>query len=84
MSRPAPLPPTLAPRGLSREESAGYIGISPRLFDEMVSDGRMPKPKRINARVIWDRLALDRAFSALPNADGKGDDVDDVWGRAAV
>ena len=36
------------------------------LFDEMVRDGRMPKPKRINARTVWDRLKLDEAFAALP------------------
>jgi len=33
----------------------------------MVADGRMPKPKRIDGRVVWDRLQLDIAFAALPN-----------------
>ena len=55
----------LAPRGLSRFEAAAYIGISPTLFDEMVADGRMPKPKRINARTVWDRYQLDSAFEAI-------------------
>jgi hypothetical protein len=31
----------------------------------MVSDGRMPKPKRIDGRTVWDRLQLDEAFAAL-------------------
>jgi hypothetical protein len=31
----------------------------------MVQDGRMPKPKRVDGRVIWDRLRLDAAFSDL-------------------
>jgi hypothetical protein len=35
----------------------------------MVRDGRMPGPKLINTRTIWDRLALDRAFEALPDRD---------------
>jgi hypothetical protein len=35
------LPPSLAPRGLSRSEAAAYIGVSPNLFDAMVKDGRM-------------------------------------------
>lgn len=61
------LPPSLPPRGLRREESAAYIGISPRLFDEMVKDGRMPPPKRINARTVWDRRRLDECFEALPD-----------------
>jgi hypothetical protein len=46
----------------------------------MVADGRMPKPKRIDRRVVWDRLQLDTAFAALPDEDGCGD----VWGKAAV
>jgi predicted DNA-binding transcriptional regulator AlpA len=58
--------PTLAPRGLSRVHAAAYIGISPSLFDEMVADGRMPKPKRINSRTVWDRRRLDDAFESLP------------------
>lgn len=60
------LPSSLAPRGLSRVEASAYIGVSPRLFDLMVADGRMPPPKGINARRVWDRIALDRAFEALP------------------
>jgi predicted DNA-binding transcriptional regulator AlpA len=58
-------------RGLSRVESALYVGVSATLFDEMVKDGRMPTPKRINGRVVWDIRALDEAFEALPNADGR-------------
>lgn len=61
------LPPSLAPRGLSRVQAAAYIGVSPSLFDEMVQDGRMPKAKRINARTVWDRIQLDAAFAALPD-----------------
>jgi predicted DNA-binding transcriptional regulator AlpA len=59
------LPLSLAPRGLSRAQAAAYIGVSPSLFDQMVEDGRMPKPKRINTRVVWDRLSVDDAFSEL-------------------
>jgi predicted DNA-binding transcriptional regulator AlpA len=59
------LPLTLAPRGLSRVQAAAYVGISPSIFDELVKDGRMPKPIRINSRVVWDRLQLDEAFVAL-------------------
>jgi predicted DNA-binding transcriptional regulator AlpA len=50
--------------------AAAYIGISPSLFDIMVKDGRMPKPKRINARTVWDRKRLDDAFDALPDEEG--------------
>lgn len=65
---------TLPWRGLSREEAATYIGIGTSLFDMMVADGRMPKPKRLRGdpgseskgRTLWDIRALDRAFDALP------------------
>jgi predicted DNA-binding transcriptional regulator AlpA len=55
------------PRGLSRVEAAVYIGVSPSLFDAMVKDGRMPQPKRINSRAVWDRRRVDDAFEALPD-----------------
>jgi hypothetical protein len=58
------------PRGMSRIEAADYIGVSPSLFDTMVKDRRMPGPKLINTRTIWDRFALDRAFEVLPDRDG--------------
>lgn len=54
------------PRGMCREEAARYVGIGTTLFDEMVADGRMPKARKAGARVIWDRVQLDMAFSDLP------------------
>jgi predicted DNA-binding transcriptional regulator AlpA len=63
------LPSSVPPRGLSREEAAAYIGVSPSLVDILVKDGRMPGPKRINSRVVWDRMQLDSAFDALPDND---------------
>lgn len=61
--------PPYPPRGLSRVQAAAYVGVSPSLFDMMVKDGRMPGPKVINSRTVWDRFALDRAFEALPDRD---------------
>lgn len=76
--RHAALPPTLAPRGLSRVEAAAYIGLSVSKFDEMVAAGTMPRPKTIGSRKLWDRHALDRAFDALPDEEAKNswDDLD--------
>jgi hypothetical protein len=65
-----------APRGLAREEAARYIGVGVTLFDEMVADGRMPKPKCINRRLVWDRFALDASFTDLPDA------ANNAWDRA--
>jgi predicted DNA-binding transcriptional regulator AlpA len=63
-------------RGLRRVEAAIYIGISPTKFDEMVQDGRMPRPKRIDGAVVWDQRRLDLAFEALPD---EGDDAGNPW-----
>ena len=52
-------------RGLSRDEAAMYIGISPSKFDELVSDGRMPAPVKIDSRKVWDIRQLDLAFDVL-------------------
>lgn len=57
----------LSPRGLSRAQAAAYLGVSPNTFDTLVADGRMPAPKAIGVRRVWDRLALDAAFQALPD-----------------
>lgn len=62
---------TILPRGLSRDEAAEYIGVSASKFDEMVKDGRMPGPKSIDRRTVWDRHALDAAFDDLPDKDGR-------------
>lgn len=75
MTRPVAMLP-FVPRGLSRSLSAAYVGTGTTKFDEMVADGRMPKPKRIDGRVLWDRLELDAAFEALP-AEAVGNPWDD-------
>jgi predicted DNA-binding transcriptional regulator AlpA len=75
------LPASLPPRGLSRVQAAEYLGVSPSLFDQMVKDGRMPKPVRINSRTVWDRVKLDEAFGALSDGCNR---AKDVWDRCAV
>jgi excisionase family DNA binding protein len=70
MERPVPR------RGLSRLEAAAYIGVSPGKFDELVRDGRMPAPKRIDGRKVWDIQNLDLAFDALPDETR---DADQDW-----
>ena len=69
MSRRHVLGPGNLPRGLCREKASEYVGVSPTLFDEMVKDGRMPAPKAINSRRVWDLRALDLAFDGLPDID---------------
>jgi len=59
----------ILPRGLNRRQSAFYLGIGTTKFDEMVKDGRMPKPRVIDTRTVWDRYELDDAFEALPHRE---------------
>jgi predicted DNA-binding transcriptional regulator AlpA len=78
-NRVSSLPASCPPRGLSRIQAAEYVGVSPSLFDQVVRDGRMPLPKRINSRVVWDRLRLDQAIELLPDdGDGNPWDGDEV------
>ena len=76
MTRPADiLPLSLPPRGLSRVQAAVYVGTGTTKFDEMVKDGRMPAPKQVDGRNIWDRLGLDESFTTLPSDDVADDDA---------
>ena len=77
------LPTSLPPRGLCRVMAAQYIGVSAALFDEMVKDGRMPGPKQINARRVWNRHALDRYFEALPEDGDEPNPWDSLTGQRA-
>jgi excisionase family DNA binding protein len=73
----------IARRGLSRHEAAMYIGVSASKFDELLHDGRMPGPKRIDGRKVWDVRELDVAFDSLPDDSDQGqkNSFDDAWGQ---
>lgn len=68
-------PPTR--RGLNRIQAAGYVGLSPSKFDELVADGRMPRAIKIDARRVWDVRQIDLAFDALPGE--AGEDTPNPW-----
>lgn len=76
----------LSPRGLSRDQAAAYIGVSPCKLDSMVDAGTMPKPRRLGTRVAWDRVELDSYFARLPHEVGEAAEsqpAGDVWDRVA-
>jgi len=73
------LPHSLPPIGLSREVAAAYIDLSPAKFDELVRDGRMPRPKQIDGRRVWDRAKIERAFAALPGDEDETTKKADKW-----
>ena len=59
-------------RGLSRTEAAEYVGISGTKFGQLVQENRMPSPKKIDGRYVWDVYALDAFFDALDPAEDAG------------
>lgn len=71
------LPLSLPPFGVSREQAAELIGVSPSTFDRMVAAGRMPRPRiPSEGRVVFDVAELADAFRRLPHQPGPGDDID--------
>ena len=62
------------PRGLSREDAARWVGVSPTKFDQMRKDGRIGPAKLIDGRKVWDIRALNEAFDALPDEHDQTDD----------
>jgi predicted DNA-binding transcriptional regulator AlpA len=79
MAHQKALPPTLAPRLISRDAAAAYVNVSPTKFDEMVRDGTMPRPKLLGGRrKAWDVRALDTAVDGLEDCHDDNDTWDNV------
>ncbi len=55
--------------GLGEIEAAAAIGISVSKFRSLVAEKRMPSPRRLDGRNIWDVDELRGAFKALPHQD---------------
>lgn len=72
---------SLAPIGLSREAAAEFIGIGTTLFDRMVNDGRMPLPRALDGRTVWDREEVEAAFRALPYHGAKIAKENSDWSK---
>lgn len=79
----SPLPPGVLPRGLYRAQAAAYVGVGVTKFDAMVADRRMPSPRRVDGRKIWDRRELDEHFDALPH-DDDADEGPNPWDEEAA
>lgn len=68
------LPAGVAPRLLSREQAAAYVGLSPETFLAEVAAGTFPRPfplKRTRRR-LWDRAEIDRALDARRTVEVEG------------
>jgi predicted DNA-binding transcriptional regulator AlpA len=56
-------------RFLRREDAAFYIDVSPTKFDQLVAEGRMPQPCRIDGCVRWDIRKLDMAADLISDPE---------------
>jgi hypothetical protein len=63
--------------GLGEVEAAAAIGISESKFRTLVKENRMPRPRRIDGRAVWDVDELRVAFKALPHEGDR--DGTDSW-----
>lgn len=80
MTKQVALPPTLAPRLISRDAAAAYACVSPNTFDEMVRDGRMPCARLLSGRrKAWDVRELDTAIDHLPREGENAASEDFGW-----
>lgn len=61
-------------RGLNRAEAARFVGISPRLFDQLVEAGRLPKPVQIESEEVFDIIQLDLAFDRISGGASEATD----------
>jgi predicted DNA-binding transcriptional regulator AlpA len=54
------------PRAMDGDRAAAYLSMSKTKFLELVEQGRMPQPVRIEDEMPrWDRLEIDSAFDAM-------------------
>lgn len=64
-------------RGLNRAEAARFLGFSPRLFDRLVDEGRLPRPINVEGEEVFDLIQLDLAFDRM--SGGASDTTDWRW-----
>ncbi len=80
--RPPRQPIEFTPRGLSADEAARYVGLGRTTFEALVAGRKMPKPKRVGGRNVYDRWALDAYFADLD--DSASNRLDDLLSGAAA
>lgn len=61
---PANWPSAALPRRMDATSAAFYCGLSATTFRARVATGSLPQAHKVGARVLWDRVELDRALDA--------------------
>lgn len=69
-------------QALSSAEAAYFVGLGETFFRSLVAQGKMPRPRVIGSRKLWDVDELAASFKALPK-DGESQSGSwDDWERA--
>ena len=66
--------------GLQEAEAAAAVGIGTTKFRALVDAGRMPKPRLLDHRLVYDVDELRAAFKAMPH---EGEQVGSTWADVA-
>jgi hypothetical protein len=69
--------------GLAEDEAAASIGIGVTKFRQLVDARRMPRPRKLDGRMIYDVDELRAAFKSLPH-DGDASEAEQVWTNLRV
>lgn len=56
--------------GYRKPDAAKFVGLKAGKFMQLVKDGRMPKPTRIDGCVIWDARELIAAYDKITGKGG--------------
>lgn len=59
------------PRAFRAERAAAYLAMGKSKFLELVDEGRLPQPIRIDGITTWDRLELDAAYERMKQEEGE-------------
>jgi hypothetical protein len=72
-SRYVALPPGLAPRGLTREGAAAFVGLSPTAFDKARHQRKYPEATLPGGRydLVLLNLAMNRLSGIMAAADAE-------------
>lgn len=82
------------PLGLGLNEAAAYLGLGPSLFERLVAEGKMPFPRQLAGRRVWDAEEVAAAFRRIPHATPANlrpgamsmhdDEADSPWSEARL
>lgn len=56
---------TYPPRLMDKGTAAKYLSIGLTMFDQLVTDGVIPRPKRLKSKYLWDRIDLEAVANDL-------------------